>query len=61
MSPITVDHLFGSFQADKSTCISLIMGYRVSYERRWRHFGLPRIRVSGHEALIVRSGESRHA
>ena len=56
-----MDHLFGSFQADKSTCISLIMGYRVSYERRWRHFGLPRIRVSGHEALIVRSGESRHA
>jgi len=43
---------FGSFQADKSTYVTLIMGYRTGYLRRWHHFGLPRIRISGEKALM---------
>jgi hypothetical protein len=43
---------FGSFQTDKPTYVALIMGYRNSYSRRWHHFGLPRVAVSGERALI---------
>ena len=43
---------FGSFQADKATYVSLIMGYRSSYQRRWHHFGLPRVAALGERALM---------
>jgi len=43
---------FGAFQADKPTYVAMIMGYRDSYQRRWHHFGLPRITVSGQHAVM---------
>lgn len=38
---------FGAFACDKQDFVAMVMAYADTHSRRWHHFGLPKITITG--------------